>query len=416
MRRRLLRSTLLISVLIVIALGVPLAIIARHQVWSSARDSLRQQAASVAAGLEDRLDNGQAVDLTRYAELTRGRRIVVASSAGAVSSAPQLRGPTMQAVVHVSDSSVTVQALQRPALVRARETTLLITGIGLIAVVGAVLMAVSQAKRLSAPLADLARRADALGRGEFTPAPVISGIQEIDHISSELERSATHLATMITLQREFASDAAHQLRTPLTGIGLRLEEVTTIGDVAVQAEADDALIQVDRLNRVISALLARARGDAADPTPVDVGRLVQKETPTWERMFAEDARELHTDLAAGARVWARHEHLSSILSCLLDNGLRHGAGTVRVLVEKHGSVVKLSVSDDGPGVPAEIADRIFERRISGRDGTGIGLALARSLAAAEDGTLEYVAHDQWTRFVLTLNAMPAPTEPAEDAP
>ena len=92
-----------------------------------------------------------------------------------------------------------------------------------------------------------------------------------------LEPSARQLRTTSELQRDFASDAAHQLRTPLTGIGLRLEELTRIGDAAVRAEADDALGQVERLDRVIGVLLARARGDAAEPTRIDLSQLLEHE-------------------------------------------------------------------------------------------------------------------------------------------
>lgn len=402
MRARLLRGTLTISLLAVISLGVPLLLLARHQVWSSARDTLRQQATSIAAGLEDRLDADQPVDLVRYGEALRDRRIVVTSRRGVQQVAgARLTGPVMQASVQVGGSTVSVAAEQHPTAVRAREVTLLVAGVALLAVGLALGLAVRQARRLSAPLSVLADQADALGRGEAAPAPALTGIVELDRTAQVLERSSLQIRTTIALQREFASDAAHQLRTPLTGIGLRLEELTRLGDAAARQEAEDGLAQVERLDRVITALLARARGDAADPTRLDLTALVADEAAAWRPAVETAGRGLDLDLSPAVHVRARPDHLAAILSCLLDNALQHGAGRIAVTTRPVGGQVLLEVTDDGPGVPAELADRVFERNVSGNRGTGIGLALARSLAAAEAGRLELVPPGR-SRFRLTL--------------
>lgn len=402
MKSRLLRSTLAIAFVAVVTLGVPLLLVARHQVWTSARDALRQQAVSVAAGLEDQLDARRPVDLRRYAEALPRRHIVVVTASGARTSAgPVLTGRVLQASVTVTGNTITVQAQRQPTVTRAREVTLLVLGLALLAVATAVALALRQAQRLTRPLSELLDRADALGHGEFSPSVVESGIPEIDGISRVLERSARQLGTVIELQRDFASDAAHQLRTPLTGIGLRLDELSRIGDAEVRQEADDALAQVERLDRVISALLARARGDAADPTVIDVASLLEHEAEAWARALAEKGRELTVDVAPGLVVRARREHLAGVLSCLLDNALQHGAGRVALVGRRTPAGVQVGVTDEGPGVPAELAAHVFDRRVSGSHGTGIGLALAHSLAAAEGGELT-LGGTEPTRFVLTL--------------
>jgi len=271
-----------------VTLGVPLLLVARHQVWTSTRDTLRQQAVSVAAGLEDQLDAHRPVDLTRYAEALPNRRIVVVTSTGQRRTAgARLSGQLLSASVTVTGSTITVQTERGPTANRSREVTLLVVGLALLAVATAVALALRQARRLTRPLSELLHRADALGHGEFSPAAVVSGIPEIDGISRVLERSAQQLGTTIALQRDFASDAAHQLRTPLTGIGLRLDELSRIGDAAVREEAEDALAQVERLDRVITALLARAKGDTADPSLFDLGQLLVQETETWTRALVE---------------------------------------------------------------------------------------------------------------------------------
>jgi signal transduction histidine kinase len=224
MRRRLLLSTLTITFVAVVTLGVPLLLLARHQVWTSARETVRQQATSVAAGLEDRLDAGAPVDLARYAQAFPGRHLEVVDPLGVAHTAgPTLSGPVLGSSVEVSGYTITVQARRGPTVTRAREASLLVVGLSLLAVTAAVGLSSRQARRLTKPLSELAERADALGRGDFAPTAVDSGIPEIDGVSHVLERSGQQLAVMIEHQRDFASDAAHQLRTPLTGIGLRLD-------------------------------------------------------------------------------------------------------------------------------------------------------------------------------------------------
>lgn len=406
MSSRLLRSTLAIALVAVVTLGVPLVLLARHQVWTSARDNLRQQAGSVAAGIEDQLDAHRPVNLSRYAEALPHRRILVVTSSGARSTiGPNLTGRVIGASVDVTGNTVTVQAERSRTVRRAREVTLLVVGLALLAVATAVGLALRQARRLTRPLSELLDRADALGRGEFRSAAVVSGIPEIDGIAQVLDRSAQQLGTMLELQRDFASDAAHQLRTPLTGIGLRLDELSRIGDAAGRAEAEDALAQVERLDRVITALLARARGDAADPTLVDLAALLDHEAEPWARALAEQGRELELAVEPGMVVRARPDHLAGVVSCLLDNALQHGAGTVRLTGSRTNLGAQFEVFDEGPGVPVALAPHVFERRVSGSRGTGIGLALARSLAAAEGGALTLVGPN---RFLLTLPLTPGP--------
>ena len=402
MRRRLLASTLGIALVCVAVLGVPLVLLARHQVWTSARDRVREQAASVATGLEDRLDVGQPVQLEHFLSLMPQRRIIVHPAHGpTVAAGTTPAGPVLQATVHVSDSRVTVQAAQAPVVTRAREVTLVVIGLAVLATAAAVTLALWQARRVARPIAELVGRADALGRGAFAGTALASGVPEIDHVSEVLERSARQVGNLVELQREFASDAAHQLRTPLTSIGLHLDEISTLGCEDVRIEADEALAQVERLNAVISSLLARARGDSADPTVVDLRELIQDGTPPWARVLERDGRQLIVDGDRNVRVLARRAHVLSVMSSLLDNAVMHGSGTVTIAVRRSQDVANIIVRDEGPGVPPELAPHIFDRQVSGNRGTGIGLALAHALAAAESGTLR-LSEQSPAEFVFSL--------------
>ena len=402
MRRRLLASTLGIALVCVAVLGVPLVLLARHQVWTSARDRVREQAASVATGLEDRLDLGQPIQLEHFLSLMPQRRIIVRPAHGpTVVAGTALAGPVLQATVDVSDSRVTVQAAQAPTVTRAREVTLVVVGLALLATAAAVALALRQAARVSRPIADLVARADALGRGAFTATPLASGVPEIDHVSEALERSARQVGTLVELQREFASDAAHQLRTPLTSIGLHLDEISSLGSDDVRVEAEEALAQVERLNTVISSLLARARGDSADPTVVDLGQLIRDGCPPWVRVLERRGRRLVVDDLPDVRVLARRAHVLSVMASLLDNAVMHGSGTVTIAIRRNNDVADLLVRDQGPGVPPALAPHIFDRRVSGNRGTGIGLALAHALAVAESGTLRLSTNSP-AEFVFSL--------------
>lgn len=408
MRNRLVRSTLGIALVSVFALGLPLLLLARHQVWSTAHERLREQASTVASGLEDRLDAGEPVDPQPFARENPGRELLVEPRVGQpISAGPALTGRVLSASVVVSGSTVTVRAAREPTAEKARTATLLVIGLSSLAVAGAFGLALTQSRRLARPLADLASRADALGRGEFADKAMVTGVPEVDAIAAVLDRSGRQIGALLDVQREFAGDAAHQLRTPLTGIALRLEEITRIGDDASREEAEDALAQVERLDSVISALLARTRGEQVAPVALDLSELVTSEALSWQRVYAEQGRHIAVEAPAAVLVRARRDHVCGVLSCLLDNALEHGGGEVIVVVSEAGHLVRLSVQDHGTGVPVELADRVFDRSVSGARGTGIGLALARSLALADGGDLE-LEPDVRSRFVLTLPGAGAP--------
>ena len=148
-------------------------------------------------------------------------------------------------------------------------------------------------------------------------------------------------------------------------------------------------------------MLARARGDSAAPTDVDLGNLASHSAATWERVLAAADRELVVDVEPRVIVSAREAHLLAVLGSLLDNAVAHGSGTVSVRLTRRGRTAQLVVGDQGPGVPVELLTTVFERRVSGNHGTGIGLSLARSLTAAEGGELT-VSPDHPAEFVMTL--------------
>ena len=400
MKRRLLVGTIGIPVLCVVLLGVPLIVLARHEVWTSARDRLKQQAASAAVDVEDRLELHRALDLRPLLRFMPDRRITVTDPRGnVVTTAGPAQPQPFSAHAAAADYQVSVQAPQGPVIERARSATAVLLALISAALLAAVGLAFWQARRLAAPVARLLERADDLGHGDFTAPTLISGIPEIDAVAHALDASARQIGSLVDRQREFATDAAHQLRTPLTSVALHLDEIAAIGDTTIQADVEEALTQVERLAAVITAFLARARGDAAPPEDLDLSALIADGCRPYARLLQRDGRRLNTHITPSVHVRARSEHLHGVLSSLLENALVHGAGTVTVSVRHDIHSASVSVRDEGAGVPPALADSIFERHVSGARSSGIGLGLARALTVSEHGTLRL---DPPATFVITL--------------
>ena len=231
-----------------------------------------------------------------------------------------------------------------------------------------------------------------------------SGIAEVDRVAELLERSADRVDRLIAAERQFASDASHQLRTPLTALSMRLEEILQAEDQqTVREEAGSALAQVERLATVVEHLLENVRDNNLRAGPVPLDEVVLQQVVEWEPAFAARQRIVKATGTRGLVALATPNGLSQVLATLLENSLIHGAGMVTVSTRSTGISLVVEVTDEGPGVPAELGARIFERSVSGRRGTGLGLAVARELAEADGGRLELVQQKP-AMFALFLSA------------
>lgn len=266
-----------------------------------------------------------------------------------------------------------------------------VIALAVLALGAGVFVAIQQAQRLSRPMTLLADRAERLGAGESRIQPLHTGIAELDQVSQVLSRSAQTLTKSLASERDFAADASHQLRTPLTALLMRLEEIAATDDLeVVQEEANIAIAQVERLTRVVDDLMSRTRRGGDEPkATVSLDSVIAALQREWQPAFEQARRSVRVHGERGLVVQATPVALSQVLSTLLENSLAHGRGTVDVHARRSGPSVVVEVSDQGEGVPATIAPHIFERSVT-TSGTGLGLALARDLAESNGGRLELI--------------------------
>lgn len=262
--------------------------------------------------------------------------------------------------------------------------------IALAAVAAAALLAAIQARQLARPLERLSRSASRVGDGEFSAAaPASSGIEEIDAIARALRLSANRVDRMLESERGFTADATHQLRTGLTGIAMRLELLERSDDVDVSTEARAALVQTHDLNTTLDELLVVARtGSMKERAELDLTTLVDHHVADWARRFAEHRRQVVVTTASTQPVLATPGLVGQVLNVLLENSLRHGSGTVAILVQD----TSVTIQDEGAGLSAERARTLFDRQSDHRAAHGRGLPLARRLAESDGGRLELASH------------------------
>lgn len=272
------------------------------------------------------------------------------------------------------------------------DRPVLIAVFALVAVAVAVSLSVPTVRALVRPLRELADAAVRLRSGDPRPVGHRYGIGELDQIAIGLDSAARRVASLLAAERELAVDASHQLRTPLTALSMRLEEVIAAAEESdvVREEGGAALAQVERLTDVVSQLLGPTRRAAAGTAALTgVDDVVDQQVVEWGPAFRAAARGLTVTGERGLHAYVTPGGLSQVIATLIDNALMHGAGTVTIRTSGNQTWAVIEVEDEGAGVPAELVPRIFERSVSGRpEGTGLGLSLARTMAAADGGRIE----------------------------
>jgi signal transduction histidine kinase len=399
MRRRLLFSTLAVAVTAVLLFGIPLAFVLRQLQIEVAQDQVQRDASTVARTLENRVRSGVIADVSDAEDAARSlpdRYVSISQDGLQIYQTGDLppHGSAIIGRAVTSNFKVTVEADSSIQGEGVPGRLALIAGLAGLAMAVAVALAMIQARRLSRPLQELAGAADRLGSGDASPLGNRYGIPELDRVAEGLDGSAQRISELLAAEREFAADASHQLRTPLTALSMRLEEILAAADQpdVVHEEGTAALLQAERLTEVVNQLLGRAhRSPARRPARVSVDDVVAQQVVEWDPAFRRRNRKLEVTGEKNLTAHVTPGTLSQLIATLLDNALVHGAGTVGIRTSLTPKSVVIEVRDSGRGVRADLVPQIFERNVSGTPGgTGLGLALARSIAVAEGGQVVLV--------------------------
>ncbi|WP_405672510.1 ATP-binding protein [Streptomyces canus] len=418
MRRRLIQSTLAVVLVVIAVFGVSLVIVETRTISNSAQERVDSEAIRLAGIVDSRLFAAEDVSAEILRDQVAQERYAVIRIPGKepieVGSRPV--GQVISSTEKGEEGeTVTVQE-PRSSVTREVGRTLLIIGlVALLAVIAAVLLAIRQANKLASPLTDLAETAERLGSGDPRPRHKRYGVPELDRVADVLDSSAERIARMLTAERRLAADASHQLRTPLTALSMRLEEITLTDDPdTVKEEANVALTQVERLTDVVERLLTNSRDPrAGNAVTFDLDEVIQQQLAEWRPAYRSAGRAIVSSGKRHLTAVGTPGAVAQVLAALIENSLMHGGGTVALRTRVTGNQAVIEVTDEGPGVPADLGARIFERTISGRNSTGIGLAVARDLAEADGGRLEML-QAQPPVFGLFLSRTPLKSTVLDD--
>ena len=435
LRVRLLAAFAYVLVLAVVALEIPLALNLSRRVDAEVKGEAASGAQLVAASASGRLDRVRDLEqLLRTAGGDLGGRVIVTDRQGrlvADSAGTGLRGTaygtrpevavaltgrqaqgtrysdslgedllfTAVPVVHEGRTEGAVRVTQGVADVQSevRNDILALVAIGGVVLLLGLGLAWVLAGSIARPLRALADTARRIAGGDLDERARPEGSSEQREVAEAFNDMTGRLAHAVVSQRDFVANASHQLRTPLTGMRLRLEAAALKSrDPDVRRELEAAERETVRLASLLNGLLALAR-ERTPPPPADPLELAPELAAAAERWEGPAARKdqriaLDVDPAVCAR--ASREDLAIVVDNLLENAIEYSPDGTRIDVEGRlqGGQASIVVGDRGPGLPPGEEERVFERFYRGSAaaahgaGTGLGLAIVRALAERWGGT------------------------------
>ena len=327
------------------------------------------------------------------------------------------RGQTYAEVAYPLGAAVILLAaplhdqLQAVSLVRRRVFLA-----GALALAFAVALAYAGASLFARRIKRLEAAAEEIAAGRFNEAVVDSGSDELGQLARTFERMRLRLAHLDRARGEFIANASHELRTPLFSLGgfLELLDDATLDDATRDEFVAQMREQVTRLTKLATDLLDLSRVDAGrlavTEEPVDLSELAGELSTEFSARATAAGRSLERAPESPVPALADAERVLQIGRILIENALVHTPdGTaVRVSTALDGGRATLTVADDGPGIPGDAKQQVFERfyRLDGTraSGSGLGLAIARELAELMGGRIEVDSQNGWTLFTLVLRA------------
>jgi two-component system, OmpR family, sensor kinase len=416
-----------VLLLALIALGVPLALSFRDRVDSEVRSQASSQAEVVATSASELLAPPQPRVLDRVARVSaasvRGRVIVVdargrlrADSAGTPAGAdyadrpevgaalagqreqisrhsqtldaeilatavPVRRGGRTVGAVRVTQSVDSVDDAVRASILDVAALTAVVLALGMIA--GALI-----AQQIARPIRRLDDTAQLVADGDLDASAPVEGSKEQRSLARSFNAMTARLKRLLRVQQDFVADASHQLRTPLTGVRLRLEGISErFGrEPAIETEVDAAMREIDRLSAMVDELLILSRaGERELPGElVDLRSAARRAAERWRAAAGERSIEIAVDANREASAWCAGADLDRSIDVLLENAILYSppASTVTIVA----AAERIEVCDEGPGLAPGEEEIVFERFSRGSagqrgpSGSGLGLPIARELS------------------------------------
>lgn len=425
MIRQLIVSYVLLVAVALTAFTVPVAFTLTAQLRGDTEQSVRREAKTMALLLSGDAASRAALDrmVVAYAQETPGTAEVLPASRAKtathwgdgkleVTAPAQRDGRTVGAVrITYPTSDLTRRLWQIWGFRAILALAVLAVAAGLGALV---------ARRLTRPLRQLNDMASKFSDGDLTARTPVTGPHETQTLARTLNQAGERLDTLIASQRIFVADASHQLRTPLTALRLSLDNIADgVDDEFVREDVDQATAEVVRMSRLVNGLLVLARAEAkvtaAEPLPLR--EIVAERLSVWRP--AADERGVHIALRGSVvdgrpLVLASPGHLEQVLDNVLSNALEVSpdGATITVRSESRGDEVELTVVDEGPGMSDADKSRAFDRfwrgqGLTGRSGSGLGLAVVRQLVTDDGGTVTLRdAPGTGLSVAITLRASP----------
>jgi signal transduction histidine kinase len=246
------------------------------------------------------------------------------------------------------------------------------------------------------PLRRVEAAAAAVAAGDLSARAPEEGPDEVRSLAAVFNDMVARVEQLLRSQQEFVDDASHQLRTPLTALRLRIENLERDVEAPGRPELEGALREVERLSALVDGLLALARADAGPVAAerLDVDRLISERVDAWSALATERSIRLVAEPTDHVAARATGPRVAQVLDNLIDNALDASpiGSAVRVGARESGGWVELHVRDEGPGLADEERQRAFDRfwRAGRGEGTGLGLAIVRTLVTADGGEVELV--------------------------
>jgi signal transduction histidine kinase len=455
MTRRVAAALLVLTLALLIAAVVPLALGAiAHERDSFIQDTART-AASISGIAEARLGNGVADDPALSTALVtaarQGDELLLLNSRGTVvvsqgvpqnpawrqlvAQSTQQNDPTTDLTSNrviavqtvwddgkLSGTAVGTVVLERPTGPLNQNIAnlwLYLVALSGAAMAAAVLIAIYFARWVSRPLARLDTAARKIADGDLTVrAKPGYGPPELRRMAATFNMMAGRLEALVHGHRAMLADASHQLRTPLTALRLRLDLLAADSAPATAAELAGAQEEIARLSRLVDGLLATARAESVTEQleQIDVMDAVSERVAAWQPVADGNGIKLLAEppsASPGSLVALGSGHLEQILDNLLDNAIEaigDEGGIVRVAAAKSEFGATLTVADDGPGMTPQQRSRAFLRYTTGsQNGTGLGLAIVHRLVTANGGTIR-LADTPGGGLTVEVE-LPGPAEP-----